>query len=387
MADMENLTGATDEDAWPVSESESEAAKENIETNVGGEDDKGEFLLNLLSPYSRHRLLPLSELPREELIHAFLGGGIHVPRVMAFYLPENEMSRLVSLMTVPISEHYETVTLDNLHEVSSNPPHMLLVHLENSGDDEAEKIVGKLMEVPTMGFSSVVAIVKDETSPYIKEGPPWAQTVLPLTLEDQAFRRHLKNLLDLARARMDLETIYLAHRVSREQLHAVQYTDPLTGLLNRRGFEDSGARELSRTSRTGQLVGLVIIDIDKFKNINDTYGHPAGDSVLRQLAQILREQTRTLDHVFRFGGEEFGILLPHTPKDEMIFVCERIRRVVEEMHFSEMPKAGSVTISLGALSVGASRRPRLEDVYPVADELLYEAKQSGRNRVISGDYE
>ena len=239
------------------------------------------------------------------------------------------------------------------------------------------------MEVPTMGFSSVVAIAKDETSPYIKEGHPWAQTVLPLTPEEQVFRRHLKNLLDLARARMDLETICLAHRFSREQLHAVLYTDPLTGLLNRRGFEDPGARELSRTSRTGQVVDLVIIDIDKFKGINGTYGHPAGDSVLRQLAQILREQTRTLDHVFRFGSEEFEILLPHTPKDEMVFVCERIRRVVEETHFAKIPKAVAVTISLGALSVGASRRPILEDV---GDELLYEAKQSGRNRVISGDY-
>ncbi len=237
-----------------------------------------------------------------------------------------------------------------------------------------------------MGFSSVVALVKDETSHYLKAGPSWAQTVLPLSLADQAFRRHLKNLLDLSHARMDLETIYLAHRVSREQLHAVQYTDPLTGLLNRRGFEDSGARELSRTARTGQTMGFVILDIDKFKNINDTYGHPAGDDVLRELAQVLREQTRTLDHVFRFGGEEFGVVLPHTPPGEMTHVCERIRIKVEETHFTSMPKAGAVTVSMGALSVGSEKRPKLEDVYPVADELLYRAKQEGRNRVISDTF-
>ncbi|HJP13604.1 MAG: GGDEF domain-containing protein [Nitrospinota bacterium] len=237
-----------------------------------------------------------------------------------------------------------------------------------------------------MGFSSVVALVKDESSHYLQAGPSWAQTVLPLSLMDQAFRRHLKNLLDLAHARMDLETIYLAHRVSREQLHAVQYTDPLTGLLNRRGFEDSGARELSRTARTGQTMGFVILDIDKFKNINDTYGHPAGDDVLRELAQILREQTRTLDHVFRFGGEEFGVVLPHTPPEEMIHVCERIRTKVEETHFASMPKAGAVMISMGALSVGSEKRPKLENVYPVADELLYRAKQEGRNRVISDTF-
>ncbi len=375
-----------EDEAWPVSEDEAKSAQPTGHTGGMGEDDKGEFLLNLLSSYSRHRLLPLSDLPREELIHAFLGGGVHTPRVMTFYLSKAEITRLTSLMSVPISESYETVTLDNLQEVSSNPPHMLLVYMDTSGN-EAEKIVGKLMEVPTMGFSSVVALVKDENSPYIQEGPQWAQTVLPISMSDGSFRRHLKNLLDLSHARMDLETIYLAHRVSREQLYTVQFTDPLTTLLNRRGFEDAASRELSRTIRTGERAGLVIIDIDKFKNINDTYGHPAGDDVLRELASILREQTRTLDHVFRFGGEEFGVMLPHTDKERMIYVCERIRQTVEETHFMGMPEAGAVTISLGALSIGPSRRPTLEHVYPVCDELLYRAKQEGRNRVISGDFD
>ena len=276
-----------EDEAWPVLEEEAKSAHPEGHTGGLSGDDKGEFLLNLLSSYSRHRLLPLTDLPREELIHAFLGGGVHTPRVMTFYLSQEEITRFTSLISVPVSESYETVTLDNLQEVSSNPPHMLLVYMDTSGN-EAEKIVGKLMEVPTMGFSSVVALVKDENSPYLQEGPQWAQTVLPTSMSDGAFRRHLKNLLDLAHARMDLETIYLAHRVSREQLYTVQFTDPLTSLLNRRGFEDAASRELSRTIRTGERAGLVIIDIDKFKNINDTYGHPAGDDVLRELASILR---------------------------------------------------------------------------------------------------
>ena len=163
--------------------------------------------------------------------------------------------------------------------------------------------------------------------------------------------------------------------------------DPLTGLFNRRYIEQRMEEELSRLQRYGAALSILLFDIDNFKAVNDTHGHAVGDKILKQVATTFVDSVRQVDLVARFGGEEFGILLPHTPKDEMIFVCERIRRVVEEMHFSEMPKAGSVTISLGALSVGASRRPRLEDVYPVADELLYEAKQSGRNRVISGDYE
>ncbi|MEE9241092.1 MAG: GGDEF domain-containing protein [bacterium] len=242
------------------------------------------------------------------------------------------------------------------------------------------------MEEPTLSSLSIVVLVKDQNSPYILSEPKWAQTVLPLTLEDHAFRRHLKNLLDLARARMDLETIYLAHRLSREQLHMVQFTDPLTGLLNRRGFEETGARELSRIIRTRETAGLIIIDIDKFKNINDTYGHPAGDDVLCELAQILREETRTLDYVFRFGGEEFGLILPHTQHEEMVLMAERIRLEVEKNHFMAMPEAGAVTISLGALSIGPSKRPALDDVYPVADALLYRAKQEGRNCVVSDKF-
>ena len=109
--------------------------------------------------------------------------------------------------------------------------------------------------------------------------------------------------------------------------------------------------------------------------------------MLRELASILREQTRTLDHVFRFGGEEFGVMLPHTDKERMVHVCERIRQAVEETHFMGMPKAGAVTVSMGALSIGPTKRPTLKHVYPVCDELLYRAKQEGRNRVISGDYD
>jgi hypothetical protein len=136
MADTVNTTDTTEED-WPVSEADSATADQESAKLGKEEDDKGEFLLNLLSPYSRHRLLPLTELPREDLIHAFLGGGIHEPRVMTFYLSEDQVSRLTSLMTVPISKNYEKVTLDTLNEVTSNPPHMLLVHMENSGGDEA----------------------------------------------------------------------------------------------------------------------------------------------------------------------------------------------------------------------------------------------------------
>ena len=185
----------------------------------------------------------------------------------------------------------------------------------------------------------------------------------------------------------DLEIIFLAHRVGREQLLNVTFTDPLTGLLNRAGFQDMAARELFRMVRTQQSMGLIIIDIDRFKNINDIYGHPTGDSVLRELAQILRAGTRDVDSVIRFGGEEFGIILPHTEIEELLNVAECLRENAEAKHLAEIPKAGDITISLGAVCIRSSRRPDLEEVYPIADNLLYQAKEQGRNRVVWEIYE
>jgi diguanylate cyclase (GGDEF)-like protein len=372
-------------DAWPVPDTPGKGTARTAKDLDLPKGDQGEFLLNLLSSKSRHRLLPLTDLPRDSLIQAFLGGGANDPHISTLFTSKEENERLTTLIELPIFSHIERIELNTLQHISANPPHLLIVHLEDD-NPSAEKTIEVLLKEPTLTSLSVVILVKDESSPYYQSEPVWAQAVLPMTMKDTALRGHLKNLLDLARARMDLETIYLAHRLSREQLHIVQFTDPLTGLLNRRGFEDAGARELSRVARTGETAGLVIIDIDRFKGINDTHGHPAGDDVLRELAGILRDETRTLDHVFRFGGEEFGLILPHTQHEEMILMAERIRREVKKNHFRAMPDAGAVTVSMGALSIGSTLRPTLDDVYPVADALLYRAKHEGRNRVVSDKF-
>lgn len=370
------------EEAWPVPEKSEEGSDSQEKEADALQGDQGEFLFDLLSSDSRNRLLSLADLPQDSLIQAFLSGGSNNPRIVTLFTSEAENTRLASLLEIPIRHHIENLDIDTRPQIIADPPHLLFIQME-SHEEDTEKWIEELLKEPTLSSLSVVALVRDPESPYLTAKPEWAQTTLPLTLSDQAFQRHLRNLIDLARARMDIETIYLSHRLSRVQLHTVQYTDSLTGLLNRRGFEDTAARELSRVARTKESAGLVIIDIDKFKNINDTYGHPAGDEVLRELAQILEENSRTLDHVFRFGGEEFGLILPHTDFDEMIAMAERMRAEVEKHHFRDMPEAGAVTISLGALCIGPSRQPMLKDVYPVADALLYKAKQEGRNRVVS----
>ncbi|MBI4252033.1 MAG: GGDEF domain-containing protein [Candidatus Tectomicrobia bacterium] len=376
------------EEGWPVPEPAGADAPA-----PGGEAGKaaprsGEsaFLLNLLSSSSREALYPLAELEADDLIKAFLSGGPARPRVTALWFPSAEARRVAALFGTSQVRNFEEVTHDTARGLREAPPQLLLVYVRDNRDTP-EVFLQMAFEKQENRRPMTVLIVPDERSPLLAAPPAWAQAVFPLSLSDAALGRNLEPFLQLSLARQDLEMIFLAHRVSREQLHRVTFTDPLTGLTNRAGFNEMSARELSRVSRTKGSLGLVILDIDHFKKINDTYGHPAGDSVLRELARILRQEIRALDVAIRFGGEEFGILLPHTDYNEMLLVAERIRQEVEKNHFEAMPKAGAVTVSLGALCIYSNRRASMADMYKMCDDLLYQAKQGGRNRVVPGKYE
>lgn len=163
------------------------------------------------------------------------------------------------------------------------------------------------------------------------------------------------------------------------QLADAAGTDSLTGLANRREFDDSFARELERSTRTGRPLGLVVLDLDWFKEINDMLGHVAGDRVLVKLATVLRRETRGMDTVARFGGEEFAVIAPEAGEDEVFALAERLRRKVRSA-FAE--HARPLTISCGVSSfpaAGASAR----DLLRAADRALYSAKELGRDRSIA----
>lgn len=164
--------------------------------------------------------------------------------------------------------------------------------------------------------------------------------------------------------------------VSQERAAGV--LDGLTRLYNRRVFDISLAQEQARSQRTGSPLCFVMADIDHFKVVNDTYGHPAGDEVLRELAGLLRQGSRNMDIPVRLGGEEFGLLLPGTSLEDAARIAERLRAAVEAHKF---PGIDGLTISLGvALYRGAG-----SDIALDADQAMYRAKQNGRNRVEIAD--
>jgi diguanylate cyclase (GGDEF)-like protein len=171
------------------------------------------------------------------------------------------------------------------------------------------------------------------------------------------------------------------------QLEEISVRDGLTSLYNRRYFQDRLEQEFHRGERHLRPVSLVMMDIDHFKRVNDTYGHPVGDEVLKGVARLLLEQTRTIDIAGRYGGEEFALVLPETPLADAQGVAERIRERVAATVLHRIEKEGveaellRCTISLGVASFSGAGYTSPADFLHAADAALYAAKHGGRNRV------
>lgn len=169
---------------------------------------------------------------------------------------------------------------------------------------------------------------------------------------------------------------------SRQVLEALANKDGLTGLMNRRHFMQTAEMELQRAQRYRRPVTVAMADLDYFKRLNDTYGHAAGDAVLRAFAEQVRETLRQSDLVCRYGGEEFAFLFPEISPDETARLAERLR-VACVAHAVPLPDGRSVTATVSIGLADASECP-IEIALKNADEALYEAKRLGRNRVVIG---
>lgn len=156
------------------------------------------------------------------------------------------------------------------------------------------------------------------------------------------------------------------------------FTDHLTGLANRRRFERQLEREVNRTLRFGHPFSLLMIDIDNFKNLNDSFGHDAGDDAIRRISRVLREGTRGIDLAARIGGEEFAVLLVETSQEGGVEVAERLRLAIRSL---ELPSGSQITASFGVAECPIDAQTAA-DILKAADVALYEAKRAGRDRVV-----
>lgn len=167
-----------------------------------------------------------------------------------------------------------------------------------------------------------------------------------------------------------------------EKWKALAMTDELTGLYNRRGLYDVGERAVARVQRYGHPLGMIMFDIDRFKHINDYYGHTIGDQLLAAVGRRCRAQLRTADILARYGGDEFVALLPETPLDATRFVAERMRSVVANTAFHSKNLQLQLSISLGVVGCQDKELTTFEDLLKYADAAMYEAKRRGRGRVV-----
>ncbi len=186
--------------------------------------------------------------------------------------------------------------------------------------------------------------------------------------------RQVMELLEMRRT-----VIGLSH--ANAHLGQQNLTDALTGIPNRRAYDQKISEEISRTRRTGAALSLLLIDIDLFKQYNDTFGHPAGDAALQSVARVLLSSLRPYDFLARYGGEEFTIILPSTDLSDAIAVAERVRGLVAN---SEFPHR-KFTVSVGVSRLGHDCD--LKALVQAADNGLYRAKSSGRNKVVVGSLE
>jgi diguanylate cyclase (GGDEF)-like protein len=207
--------------------------------------------------------------------------------------------------------------------------------------------------------------------------------VVSVARRDRAFSAAERELFHYLaeQVAVSIENVGLHKTVERQAV-----TDELTGLFNRRRFQEAMATEVERSKRFGQPVGLVLLDLDDFKAVNDTYGHQQGDLVLREVARVLRETSREIDEPARYGGEELAVVLPGTDLEGAYNLAERVRAGIEELALPLLDGDGvlRVTASFGVATLPGSA-DGMRDLVAAADEALYRAKRAGKNRTVRAE--
>ncbi len=221
-----------------------------------------------------------------------------------------------------------------------------------------------------------ISVVSMALGPIEPGGP--AQGLITVARRGKPFNDDDRDLLRSlsAQATLALENVDLHVQVQRQAV-----TDELTGLDNHGRFQEILSAELEQVRRYHHPVGLIMIDIDNFKSVNDTYGHPQGDIVLKQVARVLRDSSREADAPARYGGEEMALILPHTDLEGSYAIGERVRTAIESLRIPRLDQHGVLRVT-ASLGVAATFDGFKEDLIAEADTALYAAKRQGKNRTI-----
>lgn len=252
--------------------------------------------------------------------------------------------------------------------LEKNSPDLILLDIVMPGIDgfefcEIKKNIPDMADIPVIFLSA-----KDDEESIIKGFKSGGVDYITKPFRTQEMLARTKTHIDLKKA--------------KEQLVLMATTDVLTGLTNRRFFMERLSIEFERVQRYESLYTILMIDLDFFKRVNDTFGHMAGDTVLKKISEILQNGLRCTDLIGRIGGEEFAVILPETELPQSLQIAERLRKSVDQLPVEVDGDKIRITISLGA-SQSNIADTEMDDALIRADSALYSAKKAGRNNVCS----
>jgi diguanylate cyclase len=226
--------------------------------------------------------------------------------------------------------------------------------------------------------ASDIAMLKEKASDYLKRMASTLESREQADKNEQVVLMELLNEMKDQLGTLEKETSDYKHRLIEQKYHS--HHDPLTQVPNRTAYNERVSLEFRRWKRHGNHLCLAVIDVDHFKNINDSFGHAAGDKTLQVIAQNISRCLRSTDFIARWGGEEFVVLLPQTGPEELSKPLESIRSQIEKIPFKFKEKKVTITVSVGASSFAVD--DTIEAVFERADRALYQAKNAGRNRCL-----
>ena len=288
---------------------------------------------------------------------------------------EDDAAQRALLVRRLMRDHYSVVQAENgregLQQIRRHHPRVVISDLKMPEVDGIE-VCRQIRTDPALDGTYVIVVTaydsQDQKHEALNVG---ADDYLTKPFDEEELAARLRNGLRINRL--------------QERLRRAALTDGLTGLWNHTQFRQLLDQEFARTRRYGGIVSLLMIDLDHFKAVNDTYGHETGNRILKLVATHLRQTVRDIDIVTRYGGEEFGIICPQTNLDDATGLAERIRHSLpEKVRCAEHPRL-NVTASIGVVCCSDARVNSVNDLVNLADQALYAGKNQGRNQVIRSD--